>query len=244
MAKPSLQGVLPDALLRAYQATALSVRSRRGPARWLFGLELPPGRVEIPVWDFTTLVLRRALARQVRDGQRVLEIGVGPHAVLCVFLARRYRLDLQGVDIQEERVAGARATLGRNDLSSVAIARSDLFENIAGQFDVVFFNATYIPSETGRRMGFLDDERRERERLSWDGGGDGLQTVRRFLDALPGRLLPGGRALLGVNLFYVEPAAVEEAVRRSGLALLEVVRMPFNPSAAYVVAPVRTSERA
>jgi len=106
----------------------------------------------------------------------------------------------------------------------------------------VFFNATYIPSETGRRMGFLDGEERERVRRGWDGGEDGLEVARRYLRALPDHLQPGGRGLLGINRFYVDRGEIEREIRAAGLTLAEVVRMPLNPSAAYVVRPAGAAD--
>ncbi len=92
----------------------------------------------------------------------------------------------------------------RQDLSA-EIIHSDLFENIQTRFDMIVFNAPYVPSA-------------EKEYVDLDGGSTGDKTALRFLDEASDYLNEGGRAFVMTSslggsevsdLQNVEPAATK-----------------------------------
>ena len=62
-----------------------AVRSSRLITRILFGVDVR-SRNNGVLWDFTTLLFRRALVQAVKEGESVLEIGTGEVALLAIFL--------------------------------------------------------------------------------------------------------------------------------------------------------------
>lgn len=218
-------------LFPVYNAVARRLRTNPLLIRYLFRVRLPMG--VRPSWDWTTLALRRALAARIVPGLSVLEIGVGEGALLAIYLTRAHDAAPDGVDILMDRVRSSQIVAHRNS-ASLRIWQSDLFDNVEGTYDLVYFNAAYIPTEFGEtqdltRRGGFDDPR------AWDGGSDGTETVVRFLAAAPQFLNPHGEALLGVNNFYVPDARMSEIIRASRLSLVKRYTIPLNPSSAYLL---------
>ena len=81
----------------------------------------------------------------------------------------------------------------RNHGNSVSFIQSDLFRNIPGRFDIIVSNPPYIPSS---EISDLAPEVRREPRLALDGGGDGLDLIRKIIAGAGERLSPGGSLLL------------------------------------------------
>lgn len=130
----------------------------------------------------TYLLLRAALA-EARAADSVLEIGCGSGFISLELGAKV--ANLLATDINPHAVRAARAR-------GVEVIRADLFQGIKGKFDVILFNAPYLPTRPEERTGLWID-------YSLDGGESGRHTVDRFIGDLAGHLLPGGRALLLIS---------------------------------------------
>lgn len=128
--------------------------------------------------------------------RRVVDVGTGSGCIAIV-LARRFPdLTVLGIDISQPALEIARANADLNGVSDrVNLCRNDLLDNLAGPFDFVCANLPYIP---GADLETLDVARHE-PRIALDGGPDGLDLMRRLLSQLPGRLAPGGLALLEIE---------------------------------------------
>jgi release factor glutamine methyltransferase len=115
--------------------------------------------------------------------KEVLDVGTGS-GVLGLYCAMRgAKVTITDEDEEALRYAQKAAqTLGLN-LSALV---SDLFSNIAGQFDLVVFNPPYLPS-----IG--------REDRTIDGGDAGAILSRKFLEDLGKHLKADGFALLLVS---------------------------------------------
>lgn len=125
----------------------------------------------------------------VSPGQRALEVGTGSGAV-AVHLAKRGARVL-ATDINPEAVAHARG-VARGEGADVEFLVGDLVAPLCGRFDLVVFNPPYLPTGPEDRLeGPLN--------LALDGGPDGLVVVRRFLQALPAVVAPGGSAFVVVS---------------------------------------------
>jgi methylase of polypeptide subunit release factors len=160
-------------------------------------------------------------------------MGTGPAGVLAVYAKHRLGCAYAcGVDQLPELLPTAAAT-ARLCGVPVDFRHSMLFSSVEGCYDVIAFNAPYIPVGEGRRIGVFQDHSQERR---WAGGVTGLDTVRRFLNETPRFLLPNGRILLGVNHFYLAPYALLEAVSQAGLRNLEIIAHRLTRSSAYVLA--------
>lgn len=124
----------------------------------------------------------------VREGDRVLDMGTGC-GILAVLAASRASWVL-AVDINPLAVKCARENARRNGLlNKIDFICGSLFDPLREdlRFNLVLFNAPYLPSEEGPRD-WLD--------YAWFGGGDGRSVIDSFLTALPRHLEPGGRLLM------------------------------------------------
>ncbi|EQD36944.1 methyltransferase, partial [mine drainage metagenome] len=120
----------------------------------------------------------RLMMESVEPGKSLLEIGCGSGAASILFSVLGSKV--LATDINPEAVSLAQRNA---DLNSVHLETrvSDLFANVYGKFDTIVFNPPYLPTE---------DEIEGSEQ--WNGGSDGFNLVRPFLEQCPHYLLPGG----------------------------------------------------
>jgi release factor glutamine methyltransferase len=147
-----------------------------------------------------TFLLLRAAQSEARPEDRALEIGCGSGFISQKLGAKVARLI--ATDINPHAVRAARAR-------GIEVIRADLFRGIKGKFDLILFNAPYLPTEPKERTGQWID-------YALDGGESGRQTVDRFIEDLAGHLLPGGRALLLISSL-TGLAEVRETAEAAGL---------------------------
>jgi release factor glutamine methyltransferase len=221
---------------RAYLRAATTLRGSPGVYRLIFG-HWPAHGLRGQLWDWTTLALAQALRRHLRPGASVLDVGTAPTGVLAVYARHRLRCGRAcGVDHLAGLLPSAVATAARCG-AEVEFLASSLFSAVRGHFDLITFNAPYIPIGAGRRLGVVRDETGERR---YAGGETGMDTIDRFLADAPAHLAPGGRILLGVNHFYVTPGTVRAGIARAGLREAGTVAHRLTGACAYVLEPSAT----
>jgi release factor glutamine methyltransferase len=148
-----------------------------------------------------TDLLLAAMRAEPLAGARCCEVGPGSGVVA------RAMLDAGAARVVAVEInpAAARATRALG----VAVVRGDLLAPVRGPFDVVAFNAPYLPSAEDERLpGEID--------RAFHGGEGGVEVSARFVADLPRALAPGGRAYLVVS----SRAALDrlaDAVARAGL---------------------------
>ncbi|MCX6679093.1 MAG: class I SAM-dependent methyltransferase [Methanothrix sp.] len=130
-----------------------------------------------------TYLLLRAAQSEARPETLALEIGCGSGFISQELGPKVARL--LATDINPHAVRAARAR-------GIEVIRADLFRGIKGKFDLILFNAPYLPTEPAERTGQWID-------YALDGGENGRQTVDRFIEDLAVHLRPGGRALLLIS---------------------------------------------
>jgi release factor glutamine methyltransferase len=130
----------------------------------------------------TYLLLEAALS-EARPADSVLEIGCGSGFISQKLVPLVSRLLATDINPHAVRAAKARG---------IEVIRADLFAGIKGKFDLILFNAPYLPTRLEERTGQWID-------YALDGGESGRQTVDRFIEDLAGHLRPGGRALLLIS---------------------------------------------
>jgi len=123
------------------------------------------------------------------DSDSVIDVGTGCGILGVVAAARANRV--LAVDINSKAVGCAKenAKLNRVDHKMLFMV-GDLFASIRvrKQFDLILFNAPYLPSEEFEGDSWLV--------RAWAGGSSGRRLIDRFIQAAPKYLRPDGRILL------------------------------------------------
>lgn len=165
------------------------------PLAWITGttrfcgrpLHVAPG-VYVPRAQ-TEELARRAAAVLPPHG-RAVDLCTGVGAVAAHLRAEVPTADVVGVDVDRRAAACAR----RN---GVPVVVADLAAALHAEVDVVTAVAPYVPT---RQLSLLPaDVQRHEPRLALDGGGDGLDVVRRVVAAAARLLRPGGALLVEVG---------------------------------------------
>ncbi len=128
----------------------------------------------------------------------VLDLGVGSGCILVTLLAERASASGLGADLSEAACLQASANAVQHNVQDRAeIVRSDWFERIEGQFDLIVSNPPYIALS---EMQDLSPEVREHEpRMALTDEGDGLDAYRRIAAGAPDFLVAGGRLLVEIG---------------------------------------------
>ncbi|HDH06339.1 MAG TPA: methyltransferase domain-containing protein [Nitrospirae bacterium] len=215
-----------------YPRIAPHIRASRTITKLIFKVT-PYPRHRYTHWDLCTLVLKKALDKYVKEHQRILEMGSSDTGILCMYIAKkRNGLNVTGVDISPDFVENAGRNAEKNNLK-ITFIQSDLFSNIEGSFDVIFFNPPYNPTEWGRK--YMRNIPEKGASNVWDGGKDSYDIIRRFLGEAPGYLSPDGKILLGTMLFFQEESRLLEIFNETGLELISTVSARINPGKVYVL---------
>ena len=180
------------------------------------GLELfVDERVLIPRFETEELVLRAVELIRSRGYKNMLDICTGSGAIAVaadrMINDSSVEFDIIASDISDDAIAVAM----RNAAGRFPVIKSDLFSAFSclnsdsvssdtdtpsfscRKFDLITANPPYIPTKT---VDGLDSLVKDHEpHLALDGGADGLDLVRRIINALPDMLNPGGTLLMEIG---------------------------------------------
>ncbi|MDO9324800.1 MAG: class I SAM-dependent methyltransferase [Methanoregula sp.] len=143
---------------------------------------MPPDLSQVYQPEADTFLLLESAKKELRPGERVLEIGTGSG-----FISRELA-KVSGVvatDINPHAVLCARCP-------GVDVVRSNLFAGIRGTFDLILFNPPYLPTQPEERI----DDWLE---YALDGGETGRMVIERFAADVGRVLAPDGRILLLIS---------------------------------------------
>jgi len=182
------------------------------------GVFIPRRRTEFLVRQAVALA-RQAGAHQAGAGQAgarvvVVDLCCGSGAVGAALAAALGRVELHAVDIDPAAVRCARRNVAA---AGGRVYQGDLYgplpAGLRGRIGILAANVPYVP--TGE-VGLLPPEARMHEPMvALDGGGDGLDVLRRVTAAAPVWLAPGGHLLTETSERQA-PQAIE-AVASGGL---------------------------
>lgn len=163
----------------------------------------------------------------VREGERVLEVGCGS-GVVSIHCALN-GCEVTAVDINPRAVELTRRNASANG-ADVEVLESDVYGNVDGRFDTIVFNLPYLPVD---EEGLLAK--------AWSGGADGLGPLPRLLEGAPGHLLPGGKIIVVVSSL-TEPRALENALEGCDVRTVGELKLFFERLSVLEIRPKR-SER-
>jgi release factor glutamine methyltransferase len=191
------------------------------PLAWITGsttfcgleIRVDPG-VYVPRWQ-SELIAARAVHRLPAHGVAV-DVCTGAGAIARTLMAHRPGARVIATDLDERAVACARA-------NGVDARCGDLLAPLPGELrgrvDVVVGSVPYVPTA---ELGLLQRDTLAFESpLSYDGGGDGTDLLRRVVAGAPDYLVVGGALLL--ELGAGQPEALADDLARPGYAGVAVL---------------------
>ena len=174
--------------------------------------------VLIPRQD-TEILAQKALDL-MQNGYNVLDMCSGSG---CIALALAYHfkgITCTGADISGEAISIAEKNRDRLMLPQVGFVRSDLFENISADYDMIVSNPPYI--RTADIQG-LDPEVKDHEPvLALDGSDDGLAFYRRLAAQAADHLKAGGCLIMETGMDQADDVC--SILKASGYKDTEVIK--------------------
>jgi len=136
-----------------------------------------------------TFLIADSLNQTVKEGDTLLDLGTGC-GILAIVAAKKAKKVI-ATDVNPHAVESARLNAKINGVSQMMEVRlGDLFQPVrkTERFDVVVFNAPYLPSSQREQRTWIG--------RSWAGGPTGRQLIDRFITEAPHYLKRNGEILL------------------------------------------------
>jgi release factor glutamine methyltransferase len=155
----------------------------------------------------------------VEAGARVLDMGTGS-GILALIAAKQDAV-VTAIDINPYAVKCAKQNAKQNRLgNNIQFLQSDLFTSLSdlAKFDLITFNAPYLPSENSEEKSWLE--------RAWAGGETGRFVIDLFMARVSEHLVKDGVLLL----MQSNLAGIDETIHKAeamGLQVEVTARMPL-----------------
>ncbi len=171
---------------RLYQ-DAIIKRANRIPLQHITGTQEFMGltfsvneHVLVPRQD--TEVLVESVLQIAKGGMKILDMCTGSGCILLSLLKLQEGLTGLGVDISEDALTVAKQNAKNLGVDAMFL-KSDLFEQVEGQFDIIVSNPPYIKTKVIEE---LEDEVKLHDPwIALDGMEDGLHFYRKIVECAP-----------------------------------------------------------
>lgn len=196
-----LEAPLPPGAADAYREL-IERRAAGEPVAYLrghkefFGLRIAVDRRVLIPRPETEVLVEAVLAFVRETGRtRVADVGTGSGAIAVAVAVSEPSVRVVATDVSAEALEVARANVEAHGVSGrVELRQGDLLAPVPGPIDVVAANLPYLRPDavehlTGDRTSLAFEPH-----VAVVAGADGLDVIRRCVDQLPDRLVPGGAA--------------------------------------------------
>lgn len=146
-------------------------------------------RALIPRWDTENLVEQVIDLAMTIESPRILEIGAGSGAISITMGIEIPMAKVSGVDISPAALEVCNINLERYKDAKVEFFKSNLYENISGQYDIIVSNPPYIKRAD---LESLQIEVKKEPLNALDGGEDGLDFFRDIIKSAKDHLKESG----------------------------------------------------
>lgn len=186
--------------LREYE-NIIKKRAERIPLQYItgeqefFGLPFKvDSGVLIPRQDTETLV--EEAIKNARPGMKIMDMCTGSGCILISILKNVPDVQGFGFDISKKALQIARENAKMNEVSAF-FEKSDLFENVTEQYDMIVSNPPYIP--TGDIISLMPEVGQYEPIEALDGMEDGLYFYRKIVMEAKNHLKEGGILLFEIG---------------------------------------------
>ena len=132
------------------------------------------------------------------SGTRLADIGTGSGVLAITLALERPSLEVVATELSADTLALARENAQAHEVDGrIVWLQTDLLSGVDTDFDFLVANLPYVP--TGE-IGKLSREVQHDPLLALDGGEDGLDVIRKFVEQAPSRLKPGGSVYLEIGI--------------------------------------------
>lgn len=214
---------IPEDKLRAFRKVTAE-RALRKPVQHITGCQEFMGlsfqvneHVLIPRQD-TELLVEETI-KHLKDGMSFLDLCTGSGCILIsvLKLCKMEHVTGMGSDISSEALRTARYNLEKNGIRA-SLKKSDLFESIEGEFDLIVSNPPYIAT---KEIETLEPEVRKYDPvLALDGKEDGLFFYRGIVKEAGKYLRRGGHLLFEIG--YDQGRSVPALLEAAGYTEIQV----------------------
>ncbi len=148
--------------------------------------------VYIPAEDsFLAADMIREELDSMEGGVEVLEIGCGSGILGLVAASNANVKRVVFADINDDALELCKENIRRNSdriSAECEVVKSDLFSNVEGMFDMIIFNAPYLPDGDDMKLS-----------EAWYGGEKGIEVSEKFIDSATDFLKAYGKIILVVS---------------------------------------------
>ena len=211
--------------MKQYEAF-LAKREQRVPLSYITGRQSFMGltfsvneNVLIPRQD--TEILVEEVMKEPFDGSRILDLCTGSGCILLSLLHYSNHCFGVGSDLSPEALSVAKENARRLEKEEQAqFIKSDLWEEVAGQFDIIVSNPPYIQTDVIETL--MPEVREFEPRLALDGGRDGLAIYERILKDIGPHAKGGTRLYLEIG--FDQGESVSRLAEAAGFTDVRVVK--------------------
>lgn len=202
----------------------LEKRKSRIPVQQILGVQNFCGLDFIVTQDvlcprLDTEVLVEEALKRIRPNSRILDLCTGSGCILLSLLHLKKGCTGTGADLSAAALAVAEKNAQKLGISADFL-QSDLFDKIAGTYDVIISNPPYIAT---KEIEALESEVRDREpRMALDGKEDGLYFYRKITEDSVAYLKEDGWLMYEIG--YDQGEAVSTMMKEQGFAEVTVIR--------------------